>query len=139
MDALLERMEAIPVALARLNEREPVCEVPIPTFPMAGGCSDQVLPDELQGPVATAIRQFLCTKYVAPARAAGYTIFAVTCGEVHTKLGLTENMAIVCGVIRGHRLEETCQIELLEEVRRSRVRTSSALNRFIFRVQVNRE
>lgn len=134
MDALIERVEAIPVALARLNNPESACRTPVPAFPLAGGCSDQVPPDESEGPVATAIRQFICTEYVAPARAAGHTTFAITSGEVHTKLGLTEGMALVCGVLRGHRLEETCQIELLEEVRRVRVRTSSASNRFIFRV-----
>jgi hypothetical protein len=134
MDALVERMEAIPVALARLNGREPACEPPTPVAPMSGGCSDQVLPDESQGPVAAAIRQFICTEYAVPARAAGHTTFSVTSGEVHTKLELTDSMAMVCGVLRGHRLEEVCTIELLEEVRRVRIRTSSASNRFIFRV-----
>lgn len=138
MDALVERMEAIPAALARLNGREPACDPPTPVAPFAGGCSDQVLPDESQGPVATAIRQFVCSEYVAPARAAGFTTFAVTSGEVHMKLGLSESMALVCGVLRGHRLEETCRIELLEEVRRVRVRSSSASNRFIFRVLADR-
>ncbi len=138
MDALVERMEAIPAALARVNGREPACDPPTPSAPFAGGCSDQVLPDESEGPVATVIRQFICTEYVAPARAAGFTTFAVTSGEVHTKLGLAESMALVCGVLRGHRLEETCRIELLEEVRRVRIRTSSASNRFIFRVLPDR-
>lgn len=138
MEALVQRMEAIPGALAQHSEREPTCEAPTPFAPMSGGCSDQVLPDESQGPVATAVRQFVCSEYAVPARAAGHTTFTVTSGEVHTKLGLVESMALVCGVLRGHRLEEVCQIELLEEVRRVRVRTSSASNRFIFRVLFDR-
>lgn len=34
------------------------------------------------------------------------------------KLGLSESMAMIGGVLRGHRLEETCNIDLFGEVRR---------------------
>ena len=42
---------------------------------------DLVQGSDREGPVTTAARQFICTEYVAPARAAGYITFAVSSGR----------------------------------------------------------
>ena len=139
MDALVERMEAIPEAIAGLRGPAEVCTEPPPGPAMGavvpGGCTDAVGPDESDTPLAERIRSFVCERHAAPARREGRTVFEITSGQVHREMELRNRMPSVCGALRGRRLEERCGIELMEEIRSVRVRENSATNRFVYRVK----
>lgn len=138
MDAIVARMEAIPEAIAGLAQPAGACAVPPEEIPpgedVPGGCSDAVGPDESDLPLAERIRRFVCERYATPARRMGNREFALTSGQVHRDMGLSNRMSSVCGVLRGRKLEERCGIELVEEVRSVRVRENRATNRFVYRI-----
>ena len=139
MDALVARMEAIPEAIAGLAPAGEACSLPPPEpvrgGEIPGGCTDAVAPDESDAPLAERIRRFVCERYAAPARREGRAEFELTSGQVHREMALQNRMPSVCGALRGRRLEEQCEIELVEEVRTVRVRENSATNRFVYRVK----
>jgi hypothetical protein len=138
MDAIVARMEAIPQAIAGLAQPAECGlppSTPAPGVEVPGGCTDAVGPDESDAPLAERIRRFVCERYAETARRAGEGEFTVTSGQVHREMGLSNRMSSVCGALRGRRLEERCNIELVEEVRSVRVRKNSATNRFVYRVK----
>ncbi|MEN6342288.1 MAG: nuclease-related domain-containing protein [Methanospirillum sp.] len=140
MDAIVARMEAIPGAIAGLVRPAETCEAPPPAavspgMEIPGGCSDAIGPDESDAPPAERIRRFVCERYAAPARREGRAEFELTSGEVHREMGLSNQMPAVCGALRSRRLEEECDLELVEEVRSVRMRENSATNRFVYRVR----
>jgi len=80
------------------------------------------------------IRQFIYDYYIELERKKGKTHIKLVSGEVHSSMGLVNRMPAVCSTLRSKELEILCNIQLIDEVRRSTVKKDSSTNLFVFKI-----
>lgn len=59
------------------------------------------------------IREFVCTRYIEPARRRGRKVITIRAGDVHADMGLASRMPAVCSALRT-RIDQACNVEILE-------------------------
>lgn len=62
---------------------------------------------------ADEVREHCRKQYVAPARSAGQATVTIRAGDVHSALGYTNRMPLVCSAIGAKTFEATCQVKRL--------------------------
>jgi hypothetical protein len=61
---------------------------------------------------ADAVRQYVLTQYIRPARERGDRDVSVTAGEVHKALGLKNRIPLVCAALRSARFQAANHLSL---------------------------
>lgn len=80
------------------------------------------------------IRKFIRQNYVEPARRRGEQEVAMIAGDVHCRMRLNNITPGVCGALRSSKLQEDCDMLLVEEIRRPNVKKDSPTNKYVFRL-----
>lgn len=85
--------------------------------------------------LADEIRHFVFEHYIQPAKERGEAKLVVVSGEVHSRMGLKDRMPAVCSVLRGHKLQNLFDVQLVQEIRLPNIVRDSSTNRFVFSVE----
>ena len=81
------------------------------------------------------IRVYVIRHFFRHARENGHERIIISCGEVHSAMGLKAPMPSVCNALRSRELERLGDVTLLEEYRNPGVKDNSSTNRFEYQLQ----
>jgi hypothetical protein len=67
---------------------------------------DQILPP------SDRVRDHVKRKYVDPAKKAGKESLSIRAGDIHSELGFSRRIPVVCSALRSRKFQKNCDIEL---------------------------
>lgn len=62
---------------------------------------------------ADGVRQFVSKHYIEPARKVGQQQITIRAGNVHSHMGLTDRMPLVCSSIQADKFAADCRVNLV--------------------------
>ncbi|MCK5203691.1 MAG: hypothetical protein KAR15_07460 [Desulfobacterales bacterium] len=68
--------------------------------------ADQILPP------SDRVRDHVKRKYVDPAKKAGKESLSIRAGDIHSELGFSRRIPVVCSALRSRKFQKNCDIEL---------------------------
>ena len=78
--------------------------------------------------IAQKIREHVQKYYFEPARKGGLKKITIRAGDVRIEMGLKNLQRDICQTLRGTKLGEQCNVQLINERRGSNVHQSDAAN-----------
>ena len=64
---------------------------------------------------AEEIRKYVQNRYIEPARRRREKEVTIRAGDIHDELGLRARQPLVCETLRGEKLQQQCNVKLIDE------------------------
>jgi len=77
---------------------------------------------------AEEIRAYVQRQYIEPARRRRESRVTIRAGDIHDEVNLNHRQPLVCDTLRGRKLQEECNIRLIDERRGPNVHQRHAKN-----------
>ena len=71
-----------------------------------GVSADRILPP------SERVREHVKRKYIDPAKKAGKKSLSLRAGDIHSELGFTRRIPVVCSALRSRKLQKNCDVKL---------------------------